>query len=64
MKKDFEVKIVIDEVKLMTEVQKTVCSMQCPSVKKEGEKWTHHETCRALRAWLVYNHEITIEVLT
>ena len=64
MSKELDIKIAIkiDEVALITEAQKVVCSNLCPSVKKEGERWTHVETCRALRAWLLYNHEVVIDV--
>lgn len=51
----------IDKLELLKGVQKTVCSSECPSVKKDDEKWTHVENCRALAAWLFYEFSFVVE---
>lgn len=34
----------------LAKVQPIVCSMACPSVKRTGERWTHAEFCRDVKA--------------
>ncbi len=35
-------------LEVLVQAHAVVCSAECPSVKKEGEEWTHVDLCRNL----------------
>jgi hypothetical protein len=41
-----------DLIAALQQAHEDVCSFRCPSVKREGEEWTHSERCVAISAAL------------
>ena len=53
----------LDMLDALRLVKEDTCSLHCPSVKKEGDEWTHSERCKTI-SQVIAKAEADIQIVS